>query len=102
MKTCPSCHKSYEDETMMFCLDDGTTQLQATAGSGDPNATFRMPAQRSTDPGTSVASANAPRLVQQPLKPHASPQPFVSPGFGPAVPTRKSPLPCILGTVIFL
>jgi len=64
----------------MFCLDDGTELLQATAGSGDPNATLRMPAPRSTDPGPTVASAKAPTLVEQPLKPQAEPQPFVSPG----------------------
>jgi TonB family protein len=102
MKTCPSCHKSYEDETMMFCLDDGTALLQATVGSGDPNATLRMPAPRSTDPGPTVDRAKAPTLVEQPLKAQAGPQPFVSPGFGPAERTRKSPLPWILGIVIVL
>src|SRR2546427_2578765 len=102
MKTCPSCHKTYEDETMMFCLADGTALLPATVGSGDPNATLRMPAPRSTDPGPTVESAKVPTLVDQPLKARAEPQPFVSSGFGPAERTRRSPLPWILGIVIVL
>jgi len=101
MKTCPSCHKSYEDETMMFCLDDGTALLPATAGSGDPNATLRMPAPRSTDPSPTAASAKAPTLVEQPLKARAEPQPLASP-VGPAERTRRSPLPWILGIVLVL
>jgi TonB family protein len=86
----------------MFCLNDGTALLPATAAAGDPNATLRMPAPRSTDPGPTVDSAKAPTLVAQPLKAGVEPAPFVSPGFGPAEGARKSPLPWILGIVIVL
>src|SRR6476620_911929 len=24
MKTCPKCHRSYDDETLRFCLEDGS------------------------------------------------------------------------------
>src|SRR5215510_4087438 len=24
MKTCPKCHRTYEDETLRFCLEDGS------------------------------------------------------------------------------
>jgi hypothetical protein len=28
MKTCPTCNRTYDDETMNFCLDDGSTLSQ--------------------------------------------------------------------------
>ena len=48
MKTCPSCRKTYEDESLVFCLDDGTRLVREGS---DPNATLRVPA-----PGPTVAS----------------------------------------------
>jgi hypothetical protein len=49
MKTCPSCRKSYEDESLVFCLDDGARLVRE--GGVDTNATWNMPA-----PGPTVAS----------------------------------------------
>jgi hypothetical protein len=49
MKTCPSCLKTYEDESLVFCLDDGARLVRE--GSVDTNATWNMPA-----PGPTVAS----------------------------------------------
>jgi len=50
MKTCPSCRKTYEDESMVFCLDDGA-RLVRSGAAFDPNATWNLPA-----PGPTVAS----------------------------------------------
>jgi len=55
MKTCPSCRKTYEDESLVFCLDDGA-RLERERGSLDPNATLNLPT-----PGPTVAS---PRPAQ--------------------------------------
>lgn len=39
MKRCPSCQRTYTDETLRFCLDDGTTLLNdSRAASTDPMA----------------------------------------------------------------
>ena len=50
MKTCPSCHRVYEDESMVFCLDDGAILVREGAAL-DANATWNLPL-----PGPTVAS----------------------------------------------
>ena len=50
MKTCPSCRKTYADESLVFCLDDGMRLVREGAAS-DPNATWNIP-----PPGPTVAS----------------------------------------------
>lgn len=50
MKTCPSCDRTYEDESMVFCLDDGARLVRAGAAF-DSNATWNLP-----PPGPTVAS----------------------------------------------
>ncbi len=46
MKTCPTCKRTYEDDTLVFCLEDGA-RLSAAY---DPHATLLGPAPRDTDP----------------------------------------------------
>ncbi len=46
MKACPTCQRTYADETLTFCLVDGSV-LSAPY---DPHETLRIPAPRSTDP----------------------------------------------------
>ncbi|HXM48863.1 MAG TPA: hypothetical protein VN956_13555, partial [Pyrinomonadaceae bacterium] len=50
MKTCPSCGKTYEDQSMVFCLDDGA-RLEPVGAAFDSNATWNLP-----PPGPTVAS----------------------------------------------
>lgn len=47
MKQCPHCQRSYTDETLNFCLDDGTSLVSA-AGAEEP-ATAIMPGGSSGD-----------------------------------------------------
>jgi len=42
MKRCPKCNRKYEDDTLKFCLEDGTTLSVATRNS-DPPPTEIMP-----------------------------------------------------------
>ena len=46
MKGCPTCNRTYGDDTLTFCLDDGT-RLSA---SHDLRSTLQGPAPRVTDP----------------------------------------------------
>ena len=46
MKNCPTCNRTYGDDTLTFCLDDGT-RLSAPH---DPRPTLPGPAPRDTDP----------------------------------------------------
>jgi hypothetical protein len=46
MKTCPTCNRTYEDDTLVFCLEDGG-RLSVPY---DPHSTLRGPAARDTNP----------------------------------------------------
>src|SRR5258708_12366390 len=43
MKRCPKCRRVYADESLAFCLDDGSRLMAdaAEGGPADPNATIR-------------------------------------------------------------
>lgn len=66
MKTCPTCHQNYEDDSLKFCLEDGAQLVALTTASGaDP--TLVLPRQATEPP------------------PIAQPQPtLTSAGFTPA------------------
>src|SRR5258707_15078075 len=50
MKLCPKCNRSYRDETLRFCLEDGTA-LTVTGRSPSDEATRRSgPGGRDSDP----------------------------------------------------
>ena len=45
MKQCPTCNRTYSDDTQSYCLEDGSLLIQAF----DPQATQRIPTPRATD-----------------------------------------------------
>ena len=47
MKRCPKCKRKYEDDTLKFCLEDGTT-LAAAARDADPPPTEILPRAQPT------------------------------------------------------
>ena len=58
MKRCPNCNRTYPDDTLAFCLEDGAV-LSAPY---DSEQTLRIPAPRVTDlPPTQMARDQAPR-----------------------------------------
>ena len=63
MKQCPTCQRTYAEDNMTFCLDDGTPLSNVEASAFDGPQTLRMP---------------EPRVTDQPAQPFAppSPQPF--------------------------
>jgi hypothetical protein len=53
MKRCPTCNRDYTDESLSYCLDDGSplaTMGGATTPGYDPNATLVINTSRPTDP----------------------------------------------------
>ena len=44
MKRCPKCNRSFDDETLSFCLEDGTPLVRDSAGRADSQATLVSPA----------------------------------------------------------
>jgi hypothetical protein len=46
MKSCPACQRAYQDETLIYCLDDGSVLRPQY----DPEATLTTPFLRATSP----------------------------------------------------
>jgi hypothetical protein len=68
MKRCPRCDRTYTDNALVYCLDDGT-HLSA---SDDPQATLALPQARPTDPFPQIAppaQLAQPEIVRQGVRP---------------------------------
>ena len=63
MKQCPVCKRTYTDETLTYCLDDGAFLSTLYA----PGATQRIPTPRATNQASTEAFPYAPSY-SQPLK----------------------------------
>lgn len=100
MKTCPSCRKTYEDESLVFCLDDGA-RLEREGPSIDSNATWNLPppaptvaSPRPTPPTAQSTITTRPEQFQK-----ASPE--VSAG-NTRVESRRGALPWVFAIVLVL
>ena len=102
MKSCPTCKKTFADDTLSFCLEDGTPLDSVSAAANDPEATIV-----SSDSEVTVISPQ--RREPQPAQPAAprQQQPTIAaPQFSTpyaqsyaAPPKQRSALPWILGLV---
>lgn len=99
MKTCPSCRRTYQDDSMRFCLDDGTSLVQAADRSVDPQATLIMPDLRPTDPGLTAAG---PTIQDRTPATAISQKPYPEPTQSSPQPGRRSALPWILVAAVVL
>ena len=69
MKRCPECRRDYYDDSLLYCLDDGSALLEGPAsGSSDEPATAIM-AER---PGLASESATRPKIDNGPRPPGPS------------------------------
>jgi hypothetical protein len=65
LKQCSTCSRTYADDTLVYCLDDGSMLVAGY----DPQATLRVPAPRVTDmPGTQAAPASPAPFYQTPKR----------------------------------
>lgn len=74
MKRCPSCNRTYTDESLNFCLEDGTPLISGEVAALDPNATIRYTDARTTGAPQSGSSHGVvadppPTAVYQPQTP---------------------------------
>src|SRR6266508_942566 len=102
MKTCPSCGRRYEDDTMMFCLQDGA-RLGSTSDA-NVNATLHMPPPAPTQVGPTVFNPQA-APAQSTIT--GRPEQFHIPGRQTVAESgdersRRSPLPWILAIVFVI
>ena len=91
MKRCPQCNRTYTDDALSFCLDDGSPLVSSGAPSSfDPSATVQYPQPRETSPQPTIAfNPNQPPMPPTP-PPSWSPMP-------PAQPQKRSVWPWVLG-----
>ena len=74
MKRCPECRRDYTDETLNFCLDDGTALLEGPASVDEPATAILQRARTSSEQATrtfeqDVATTGPP---EESLKPNRS------------------------------
>jgi len=102
MKLCPSCNRTYNDESLNFCLEDGTPLVGGATGPPDPNATWRYPTPRETgEPPTEIYRQPPPLLNQVPEMAQPRPVPVAPHPYQP--PQKKSKaIWWILGTLVVL
>ena len=68
MKTCHTCHRTYDDDTLVYCLDDGARLVDADT-TREASATLNLPV-------APTINAGAPPLKGQPTS--ANPQPTIT------------------------
>src|SRR5215210_2098241 len=90
MKRCPQCNRTYNDDALSFCLDDGSPLVGASAPSSfEPSATIQYPQSRDSTPQPTIAYGPGPP-PSMPPPPQWSPMP-------PVTPQKRSVWPWILG-----
>jgi hypothetical protein len=96
MKRCPQCNRTYADDGLSFCLDDGSPLLSTSAPApSDPSATVQYPQARDTSAQPTIAF-NPGQAQQQPPPISPAPQPAWSPMPPPAA-QKRSIWPWLLG-----
>jgi hypothetical protein len=93
MKRCPQCNRTYTDDALSFCLDDGSP-LTIAGGPppSDASATVQYPQARDTSPQPTIAF----NPVQAAPPPPPTPTPAWTP-MPPAQPQKRSVWPWLLG-----
>jgi hypothetical protein len=94
MKRCPQCNRTYADDALSFCLDDGSPLLSASGPMSDPGATVQYPQPRDTSPQATIAFN--PGQAAPPPPPPPTPAPSWNP-MPPSAPQKRSVWPWVLG-----
>ncbi len=97
MKTCPICHKTYQDDTLVYCLDDGTRLDDGK----DQNATLNLPGPTVHAAGRQP-SPTAPNQATITAKPEHYQRPYAPAGAAGEPSSRKSSLPWIFAIVLVI
>jgi ketosteroid isomerase-like protein len=112
MKRCPTCNRTYTDDTLRFCLQDGSSLVadsQAGAAS-DPEATLVNSSTRGEyPPPTEVLPARGAETIATPRPvPTAPPHALSADTYGRTAPAPKSRntatvvLVSVIGTILLL
>ncbi|CAN5724956.1 hypothetical protein BH20ACI4_BH20ACI4_00790 [soil metagenome] len=94
MKTCPSCNQTYTDETLNFCLNDGTTLVSKDS---EPPPTIFMDPPRTTNPNYAEHSSPFGQQDQQIYQ-----APYSPPAFNQSQDQTLPIVSLVLGVMCFL
>src|SRR6478672_11204415 len=61
MKRCPQCARDYNDDSLSFCLDDGSELLFGPSTTDEPSTAI-IPTASSTDPDTQIFTSHADKV----------------------------------------
>jgi len=105
MKSCPTCNRTFNDDTLSFCLDDGTPLVGESSTGPDSEATLVSPSpQPPRDDSGKEALLPTQAYSQLPGRPTwvgSQPQTPPSPGYTAPAPQRKV-WPWIVAVVVLL
>jgi ketosteroid isomerase-like protein len=97
MKRCPTCQRTYTDDSLRFCLQDGTLLLGVSEASAsfDPSATLQLPASApGLDEPPPTGVLNSHTLPISKPAPTATPQPRATAhdaqAFAPSTPKAQN------------
>jgi hypothetical protein len=74
MKVCPTCRKTYTDDGLNFCLEDGSV-LTLSQGEAPPTVMMQQPPPTNPSPGIVVPPTNPGGFSQQQVQTSWDPQP---------------------------
>jgi hypothetical protein len=100
MKRCPACNRTYPDD-QNFCLDDGTNLSSAHSGTHDSSDAPTVNYPYGTDAPPTVMMQGTPTTSNRAPVPTYPPPAFIPP-YAQSAPVKRSPLPWIIGGVLFL
>ena len=102
MKHCPTCKRAFDDDTLSFCLEDGTPLVAGAEGRGDSQETLVSPRGPAMGPESGGGMAPTQSYSQLPSKATvASPYHPATQPYGPPVPKRKT-WPWVIGILAIL
>jgi hypothetical protein len=97
VKRCPTCNRSFDDDTLSFCLEDGTPLVTDSAGSRNLQETLVSPPP--SVPGSGSQSYNLPG--KSTVSSSLSQIPFAQP-YGPAAQRKTWPWVVAILAVLFI
>ena len=102
MKHCPTCKRSFDDDTLSFCLEDGTPLVAEAGPRPDSQETLVSPRGPTMESGSALPPTQA--YSQLPGKSAVSASPYrsaIAPPYGSAAPKRKT-WPWVIGILAIL
>ena len=99
MKRCPTCNRTFEDETLSFCLEDGTPLVRDSAGRADSQETLVSPSPALSPAGATGNLPPTQNYGELPGKATINASAFRAPAAHASTPPQRRRWPWIVGIV---